>query len=234
MLTAQWVLAILGVRAAVAFPMSVFGAVNTARQRFALTSSIAIVVTVLQAVATVPRAERRVRSGDAGDGHDEHRAWRVTSRTRSPRGGHVPRAAALGPALQHAQVREVTAFSAYVFLITIAIQLGYNMDNVVIGALAGTSAVAVYAVAFRLADYQRQLCNQFNGLLFPVVVRFDAGDQQTALRATLIDGTRIALGLIAGVSRVPRWRLRLRSCGCGWGQGSRAAWRRFTCSRSQA
>jgi O-antigen/teichoic acid export membrane protein len=198
-LTAQWVLAILGVRAAVAFPMSVFGAVNTARQRFALTSSIAIVVTVLQAVATylvlsaghglVTLVMATTSIGLASYVAYAIAAWRTFPGMRLS----VWR-------FSRRQVREVTAFSAYVFLITIAIQLGYNMDNVVIGALAGTSAVAVYAVAFRLADYQRQLCNQFNGLLFPVVVRFDAGDQQTALRATLIDGTRIALGLIVGVT----------------------------------
>jgi hypothetical protein len=75
-----------------------------------------------------------------------------------------------------------------------------KLDNVIIAAFAGTTAVAVYAIAFRLADYQRQLCNQFNGLLFPVVVRFSAADEVDSLRATLVDGTRIAFGLITGVT----------------------------------
>ena len=77
-------------------------------------------------------------------------------------------------------LREVTSFSLYLFVIDIAIQLGFNLDNVVVGAFLGTSAVAVYAVASRLADYQRQLCNQFNGLLFPVVVGFGARDDAPA------------------------------------------------------
>ena len=64
----------------------------------------------------------------------------------------------------------------YVFVIDIAIQIGFNLDNVVIGAAIGTSAVAVFAVALRLADFQRQVCNQFNGLMFPIVVRFNATD----------------------------------------------------------
>jgi O-antigen/teichoic acid export membrane protein len=85
-------------------------------------------------------------------------------------------------------------------MITLAIQFGYNIDNVVIAAVAGTSAVAVYSVAFRVADYQRQLCNQFNGLLFPIVVRFSAADEMASMRATLIDGTRFALGMITGVT----------------------------------
>jgi O-antigen/teichoic acid export membrane protein len=97
-------------------------------------------------------------------------------------------------------VRDVTTFSMYLFVIDIAIQIGFNLDNLVIGAALGTSAVAVYAVAMRLADYQRQMCNQFNGLLFPVIVRFGAVGNTDALRATLVDGTRIALTLVVGVT----------------------------------
>src|SRR5204863_2220200 len=98
-------------------------------------------------------------------------------------------------------VTDVTTFSMYLFVIDIAVQIGFNMDNVVIGAALGTSAVAVYAVALRIADYQRQMCNQFNGMLFPVVVRFDAAGRAEALRDMLVDGTRIALTLVVGVTR---------------------------------
>ena len=50
--TAQWVLILIGSRLALAFPMSVFGAITTARQRFALTGWIAIAVSLAQAAAT--------------------------------------------------------------------------------------------------------------------------------------------------------------------------------------
>src|SRR5262249_37371705 len=98
------------------------------------------------------------------------------------------------------QVREVTAFSAYLFLISIAIHVGVSVDNLIIGASAGTSAIAPYNVANRRSEYQRQLCNQFSGLLFPLVVRFDARRDFDALRLTLVDGTRIGLGLVGGVT----------------------------------
>jgi O-antigen/teichoic acid export membrane protein len=97
-------------------------------------------------------------------------------------------------------VREVTSFSSYLFVISIGIQIGFNIDNLVIGAMLGTSAVAIYAVAFRLADYQRQLCNQFQGLLFPVVIRFGTAGRTDALRDMLIEGTRVALALVIGVT----------------------------------
>jgi O-antigen/teichoic acid export membrane protein len=197
--TAQLVLLIVGARAAMAFPMSVFGAITTARQRFALTGSIAIGVALLQGAATylVLRAGYGLVALVATT-----TGLAVASYT-----AYVAAAIATFPGLRLsfrrfslAEVREVTSFSLYLFLISLAIQFGYNIDNLLIAAFAGTSAVAVYAVAFRLTDYQRQLCNQFNGLLFPVVVRFSAADQIEALRATLIDGTRIALALIAGVT----------------------------------
>ena len=197
--TAQIVLMLLGLRMAVGFPMGVFGAVTTARQYFSSTGMVAIVVTLLQAGATylvlingyglVPLVLVTTIIGLASYG-----AYAAIARVAFP-------AMRLAPSLfSRRQVREVTTFSLYLFMITLAIQFGYNIDNIVIAAFAGTSAVAVYAVAFRIADYQRQLCNQFNGLLFPIVVRFSAGNEVAAMRATLIDGTRLALGLITGVT----------------------------------
>ena len=59
---------------------------------------------------------------------------------------------------------------------------------------------AFLAVALRLADYQRQLCGQFTGLLFPVLVRFHEREDVAALRVALIDGTRIALALVTGIT----------------------------------
>ena len=197
--TAQLLLLIVGVRVAIAFPMSIFGAVTTARQRFALTGSIAIGVAVIQGAATYLVL-------DAGYGLVPL-VGTTTCIAILSYAAYIAAARVTFPGMRLsfgrfsvAQAREVTSFSIYLFLISLAIQFGYNIDNLIIAGFAGTSAVAVYAVAFRLADYQRQLCNQFNGLLFPIVVRFSAADEVDSLRATLVDGTRIALGLIAGVT----------------------------------
>lgn len=197
--TAQWVLAMLGVRVAIAFPMGVFGAVTTARQRFALTGQIAIVLTLLQGLATfvvleagyglVPLVAVTTAIGIAG-----YSAYWAAARATFP-------GMQLSPSrFSREQVREVTSFSFYLFLISIAIHVGASVDNLVIGAYLGTSAIAVYTVALRLMEYQRQLCGQFSGYLFPLVVRFDATRDVHALRATLVDGTRIALGLVTCVT----------------------------------
>src|SRR5262249_15163847 len=49
---AQLLLAIMGVRITAGFPMTVFGAVTTARQRFALNNIVAISVAIANAVVT--------------------------------------------------------------------------------------------------------------------------------------------------------------------------------------
>lgn len=196
---AQALLALMGVRVAVGFPMTVFGAVTTARQRFALNNSVAIVVSVANALITyVVLASGHglltLVASTTALGLASYGAYAWTARQAFPE--FRIRLTSFSRKL----VRDVTSYSIYVFIIDIAIQIGFNLDNVVIGAVLGTSAVAIYAVAMRLADYQRQLCNQFNSLLFPVVVRLDASGRRDALRNVLVDGTRIALTLVAGVT----------------------------------
>lgn len=197
--TAQVVAIVLGFRVAIAFPMSVFGAVTTARQRFALTGGIAIAVVVLQGAATyiVLRAGYglvTLVTVSTIISVASYAAYAAAARATFP-------AMRLSPSrFSRKQVREVTAFSLYLFLISIAIQVGTNVDNLIIGAYFGPSAIAVYTVAIRLAEYQRQLCGQFSGLLFPLVVRFDASRDVEALEATLLDGSRLAVGLVVGVT----------------------------------
>jgi O-antigen/teichoic acid export membrane protein len=196
---AQVVLAILGARVAVGFPMTVFGAATTARQRFALNNFVAIVVALVNGavtyvvlatghgLVTLVASTTIVSLASYGA-----YAWTATQAFEELR----IRASAFTPRL----VREVTAFSIYVFLLDVGIYVCFSLDNVVLGAFVGTSAVAVYTIAVRLAEYQRLLCSQFNGLIFPVVVRYEAAGRTDAVRAMLVDGTRLALTLVVGVT----------------------------------
>ena len=68
-LTAQVLLAIIGLRVVVGFPMAVFGAVTNARQRFALNNSVALVLTVLNGLARVLGALGRPGPRHAGRCH---------------------------------------------------------------------------------------------------------------------------------------------------------------------
>ena len=197
--TAQVLLAIIGARMVIGFPMGVFGAVTNARQRFALNNSVAVVLAFANAGVTyavlsaghglVPLVASTTAISLLGYG-----AYAWTARRAFPQ-------LQLHPSLFDRRiVREVTTFSIYFFLIDIAIQIGFNLDNMVIAGFLGTAAVAVYAVTLRIADYQRQLCSQVNYLLFPVIVRFGSAGHVHALRTTLVEGTRIALVLVVGVT----------------------------------
>jgi O-antigen/teichoic acid export membrane protein len=192
--TAQYILGILGARIAVGFPMSIFGAVTTARQRFALTSGIAIAVVLLQGLATyvVLTAGYGVITlvaATAAINVLSYGAYALAAFRTFPAMRITPRRFSAG------HVREVTAFSAYMFLIGVAIQVGTHVDTLIVGAFIGTTAVAVYTVAMRLSEYHRQLCGQFSHFLFPLIVRYHTAHDDGALRATLLEGTRIGVGL---------------------------------------
>jgi O-antigen/teichoic acid export membrane protein len=195
----QLLLAMMGLRVAVGFPMTVFGAATTARQRFALNNTVAIVVALVNGLVTyIVLASGHglvaLVASTTTVGLASYVGYAWTARRAFPELRIRP------SSFNRTLVRDVTSFSIYLFVIDIAIQIGFNLDNVVIGAALGTSAVAVYAVTLRLADYQRQLGNQFNTLLFPIAVRFGAGGRADALESMLIEGTRIALLMMAGVT----------------------------------
>jgi O-antigen/teichoic acid export membrane protein len=199
---ARFVLVVLGVRVAVGFPMTVFGAATTARQRFALTNLVATAAALLNGALTFALLAlgyrvRAVVAASTAVSLASYVAYVWAARRAFP----DLRLRVAGFSLP--LVRQVTAFSIYTFIIDIAVQINFNLDNVVIGAAIGTAAVAVFAVALRLADFQRQVCNQLNALMFPIVVRFNASDEPRALerlRAMMIDGTRIALTLVLGIT----------------------------------
>jgi O-antigen/teichoic acid export membrane protein len=196
---ARFVLAMIGIRIAVGFPMTVFGAATTARQRFALNNLVATGAALLNGAATFLLLAfgyrvRAIVAASTAVSLISYLAYAWTARQAFPE--LRLRVSAFSTTL----VRDVTAFSLYVFIIDIAIQIAFNLDNVIVGAALGTSAVAIYAVTLRLADYQRQVSSQFNSLMFPVVVRLGAADDPEALRGMLIEGTRLALTLVCGVT----------------------------------
>src|SRR5579872_2398301 len=197
--TGQIVLAILGSRIALGYPMTVFGAVVNARHGFVRNNTIAIALVVLNAIATYVVLEM-------GGGLVALVAW-TTALNAAGYLAYAWSAWVVFPDL-HIHVRhfsrtdwrDVTAYSMYVFVIGLGSQISFNVDNLVVGAYLGTAAVAVYAIAVRVSEYQRRVCDQFSGMLFPLIVRFDAQKNSAALRTALVDGARVSTLLAAGVT----------------------------------
>jgi hypothetical protein len=140
------------------------------------------------------------------------------------RGLHLDRAPAL-PGLRirigsfdRRLVRDVTTFSLYLFIIDVAVQIGFNLDNVVIGAALGTSAVAVYAVILRLADYQRQLACQFQRAALP---HRRQARRRAAGRGARIDAGRRHADRLDSRDRRHHLRRRVRGAAAGALDGAR-------------
>ncbi|MCU1383480.1 MAG: rane protein involved in the export of O-antigen and teichoic acid [Acidobacteria bacterium] len=196
---AQLLLAMLGARVAIGFPLTVYGAVSNARQGFVVNNLVASAVVVASAASTyvvlvsggglVTLVAVTTTISLCGYAGYAWNAYRMMPTLRLH-----PRFFSL------ARWRDVTTFSVYLFVIQLASQICFNIDNVVIGASLGPALVAVYTVALRLAEYQRRLCDQFSGMLFPVVMGF--ANDVDALRRALVEGNRVGATLVTGASVV--------------------------------
>lgn len=68
------------------------------------------------------------------------------------------------------RLRELTGFGLYMAVIDWSARLTYTADLAILGMFFNTAAVAVYAIAQRLAEALLRLTNQLHTFLFPVVV----------------------------------------------------------------
>ncbi len=98
------------------------------------------------------------------------------------------------------RLREVTGFSIHMAVIDWANKLNYSVDALVIGAFMNTTAVAVWAIAQRLAELSQRLANQLNDILFPAVVENDTAARVDRLRRIFIEGTKLSLATVVPMS----------------------------------
>jgi len=196
--TGKYLLLIISAYIACGFPFSVFGAVANGFQRRYLNGVIAITTHLLVAVVNVVVLL-------LGYGLVELVACTTAIRLLSYLGYRL-NAYRVFPALRVStrylrlsRLKELTAFSVFMFLIDLANKLNYATDVVVVGAFLSTAAVATWAVAQRLTDITKGLTDQFNYTLFPLVVdRATVGDDER-LQVILLHGTRFSLAMVLPV-----------------------------------
>jgi len=100
------------------------------------------------------------------------------------------------------RLREVTSFSVYMMLIDWANKMNYSIDTIVIGVMLGTAAVAVWAIAQRLAEVTQRLTNQLNDILFPTVVDHSESSRIASLQSIFLVGTRLSLATVIPIGMV--------------------------------
>jgi O-antigen/teichoic acid export membrane protein len=93
------------------------------------------------------------------------------------------------------RVRELLGFSVYFFIANIAVLIILRIDPVVIKAFLPLSAVAVYAIGAKIAEYTYYLNKQFSNALMPLVAQSRGGGDAATIDRVLLDGTRLGLAI---------------------------------------
>lgn len=73
-------------------------------------------------------------------------------------------------------LREIFAYSFFIFLNTIIDKINWNIDNFVLGTISGTIAVAVYSVAAQFNNMYLSFSTAISGVLLPKVAKMEANN----------------------------------------------------------
>lgn len=185
---------LLGIVIALGFPASVFKAAMTGAGRMDLVNGIGLLLVLVQAGLTVLLLEQ----GWGVMGLAIAAAVNLLGQSLFL----IPFAYKLIPGFSVSprwyskeRVRDLLSFSIYAFIANIAVLIILRIDPVVIKLFLPLSAVAIFAIASRVAEYTYLLNKQFSNALMPLVSQsHGAGDKDT-IRKVLIDGTRFLLGV---------------------------------------
>jgi O-antigen/teichoic acid export membrane protein len=90
-------------------------------------------------------------------------------------------------------LRKIWSYSFYAFLTTIAVQLVYQTDNLVVGAFVSASAVTYFAIANNLCRYATQIVSSMGGTFVPAASTYEAAGDTASLLGLYKNGTRATL-----------------------------------------
>jgi len=90
-------------------------------------------------------------------------------------------------------LRQIWVYSSYAFLTTIAVQLVYQADNLVVGAFISAAAVTYYAIANNLCRFANQIISSIGGTFVPAASTYEAAGDAAGLLALYKNGTRTTI-----------------------------------------
>jgi O-antigen/teichoic acid export membrane protein len=109
--------------------------------------------------------------------------------------GVVPGLRLRFPVVERDLLRELGGFSFAILGLSVATQIAFYSDGIVIGIALTATAVAVYTIAMRVVDGTSQLLSQFSDVFMPVFSRAHAFDRKEGAKEILDFGTRITIAL---------------------------------------
>jgi O-antigen/teichoic acid export membrane protein len=92
-------------------------------------------------------------------------------------------------------LRNIWSYSAYVFIISIAVQLVYQTDNMVVGAFVSAAAVTFYSIGNSLCRYTQQFVGAMTTTFTPAASTLEAEGHTAGLRSLYYNGTRATMAL---------------------------------------
>ena len=90
-------------------------------------------------------------------------------------------------------LRKIWNYSFYAFVISIAVQVAYYSDNLVVGTYLAPAAVTYYAIGGMIIAYARVIVSSMSATFTPLASSYEAGGRQQSLQNLAIQGTRVAL-----------------------------------------
>ena len=185
---------LLGTVVAINFPASLIKAILIGSGRMHLVNGIELVTTLVNAALIVILLSAGL--GLVGMAIATAATMLLGPAVMLPLAIRLTPGLAVSPRLfSRSRVRELLGFSVYFFIANVAVLIILRMDPVVIKMFLPLTAVAVYAVGAKIAEYTYLLNKQFSNALMPLVsLSKGAGDAAT-VRRVLVDGTRFLLAI---------------------------------------
>jgi O-antigen/teichoic acid export membrane protein len=92
-------------------------------------------------------------------------------------------------------LRQIWSYSVYSFVFTIALQLVYQTDNMVVGAFVSAAAVTFYSIGNSLCRYTQQIVSAMTMTFVSAASAYEAAGDSSRLRALYYNGTRATMAL---------------------------------------
>ena len=92
-------------------------------------------------------------------------------------------------------LKRIWTYSSYAFLTTVAIQLIYQTDTIVVGKFVSVAAVTYYAIGYSLCSYTSQAINSIGATFVPAASTYEAAGDTNSLLMLYKNGTRATLAV---------------------------------------
>ena len=200
LVTARWLLFMVGVSVSLGFPLGVFSGILEGLQRFYLLNFVNVTSTLLRAVLIVVA----LRHGGG--------LLTVAFVTVSlPLLNGLVNAAAvfrhlrLRFGLQHVSresLRRIASYSGTTFLIIVAGRLRFKTDALVIGTFVSAAAITYFTIGSRLVDYSSEVVSSLAQIFVPMSSQSQATGDLDGLRKIFVVGNRACAFIIFPITAI--------------------------------